>query len=79
MIPRDQYAALVFTVGKMEGGFARSLPQRFGFVPSVGAVVMLSVTPTLLSPYYRGRLIPGFGIFLNLRPPAHSMAVSSLK
>lgn len=47
----DQYAALVFPVGKMEGGFARSLPQRFGFVPSVGGVVMLSVTPTLLSPY----------------------------
>ena len=73
----DQYATLVFTVGKVEAGYLREMRQWHGFVPGVGGMAMLSITPPLLAPYYGGRLVPGFGVFLNLRPSVHSMSPSS--
>jgi len=69
----DQYAALVFTVGKLEVGYTRRLGQPHGVVVSVGGVGMVSLVPPLLGPYYGGRVRPGFGVFLNLRPPGHAM------
>ena len=69
----DQYAALVFTVGKLQLGYARRLVQRHSVVVSTGGVMMVSLVPPLLAPYYGGRVTPGFGIFLNLRPQAHPM------
>jgi hypothetical protein len=69
----DQYAALLFTVGKLEAGYTRRLGQRHGLVGSVGGMGMVSLVPPLLAPYYGGRVTPGFGVFLHLRPQAHMM------
>jgi hypothetical protein len=72
----DQFATLVFTVGKAETGYLREIREWHGLALRVGGVGMLSVVPPLLAPYYGGRVIPGFGVFVNLRPPAHSMPPS---
>jgi hypothetical protein len=70
----DQYAALVFTVEKLEFGYTRWLAERQSLVIGIGAAGTVSVVPPLLAPYYGGRVIPGLGVFLNLRPPGHTMA-----
>jgi len=69
----EQYPALVFTVGKLEFGYTRRLAQRQGVVVTIGGAGMLSVVARLLAPYYGGRVTPGLGVFLNLRPPRHAL------
>jgi hypothetical protein len=69
----EQYAALVFTVEKLEFGYTRQLAQRQRVVVTIGGVGMVSLVAPLLAPYYGGRVTPGWGVVLNLRPPAHTM------
>jgi hypothetical protein len=57
----------VFTVGRIQGGYARYFAPRAGLQPGVGVTVSASVVPDSLSPRYGGRVTPGFGVFLTLR------------
>jgi hypothetical protein len=61
----------VFTVGKLQLGYTRYLAPRRGLQVGVGGSVSASVVPELLAPRYGGRVAPGVGFFLTLRPIAH--------
>jgi hypothetical protein len=61
----------VFTVGKIEAGYTRHLKPWNGLLPGVGAMAMASVVPPLLAPRYGGRVAPGFGVFMTVRPTGH--------
>lgn len=63
----------VFTVGKVQGGYVRALGSWRGLVPGIGATVAASVLPRALAPRYAGRVAPGAGVFLTLRPAVHRM------
>jgi hypothetical protein len=58
----------VFTVGKLQLGYTRYFAPRRGIEPGIGGLVSGSVVPEYLGPRYGGRIIPGFGVFLTLRP-----------
>jgi hypothetical protein len=58
----------VFTVGKLQLGYTRYFAPRRGVEAGIGGLVSGSAVPDYLGPRYGGRIIPGFGIFLTLRP-----------
>jgi hypothetical protein len=58
----------VFTVGKLQGGYVRLLPAWHGLVAGVGGTASASFVPAALAPRYEGRLAPGAGVFVSLRP-----------
>jgi hypothetical protein len=58
----------VFTVGRLQGGYARYFGPRMGLQPGVGITVSASMVPEPLRVRYGGRVVPGFGLFLTLRP-----------
>jgi hypothetical protein len=62
----------VFTVGKLQLGYTRYLAPRHGLQAGVGGSFSASVVPELLAPRYGGRVAPGVGVFLTLRPAAHA-------
>jgi hypothetical protein len=66
----DEYRAQVFTVGKLEAGYVRYFVRRYGLDCGLGGTLTLSALPPELAPRYAGRIAPGFGVFLNLRPAA---------
>jgi hypothetical protein len=68
-----EFATRVFTAEKVAFGYIRHLPQWRGIVPGIGGMVMTSVVPPPLAPRYGGRVSPGFGVFLSVMPPRHSM------
>lgn len=68
-----EYATSVFPVGKLQAGYVRQFRPWEGAVPGVGATVSTSLLPPELAPRYYGRIAPGFGIFLTLRPRRHTM------
>jgi YHS domain-containing protein len=57
-----------FTVGKLQGGYTRYLSAVRGFKPGVGVVVSLGLVPESLKTVYGGRINPGAGVFITLRP-----------
>jgi hypothetical protein len=61
----------VFTVGKLQVGYTRYMAPRRGLQAGVGGSLSASVVPELLAPRYGGRVAPGVGVFLTLRPAAH--------
>ena len=63
----------VFTVGRVQGGYVRYLSARRGVQPGVGLSVSASLVPAALEARYGGRVVPGFGIFMTVRPAAHDM------
>lgn len=63
----------VFTVGKLAGGYTFHLRARRSLVPGIGVVASLNMLPQALAPRYAGRVAPGFGVFLSLRPTRHFM------
>ena len=63
----------VFTVAKAQLGYTRFFGARRGVQPGVGGSVSAGVVPAPLEPVYGGRVIPGFGVFLTLRPAPHGM------
>jgi hypothetical protein len=63
----------VFTVGKVQGGYARYLAPRRGVQPGFGLSVSASVVPPALAPRYAGRVAPGIGVFFTVRPAPHAM------
>jgi hypothetical protein len=58
----------VFTVGKLQLGYTRYFAPRRGVEAGIGGLVSGSAVPEYLGPRYGGRIIPGFGVFLTLRP-----------
>jgi hypothetical protein len=65
--------ATVFGVGKVQAGYVRYLNSWKGVVAGVGGTISVSIVPPALAPRYSGRLAPGFGAFLTLRPARHVM------
>lgn len=63
----------VFTVGRIQGGYVRYLSARGGLQPGIGLTASASIVPAALEARYGGRVVPGMGIFLTLRPAAHAM------
>ena len=68
-----EFGAAVFTCGKAQVGYVRHLAPRLGVVPGLGASVTMSVVPAALAPRYGGRVVPGVGVFLRVRPARHAM------
>jgi hypothetical protein len=62
----------VFTVGKLQLGYTRHFASRRGLQTGVGGTVSGGVVPVALIARYGGRVIPGFGVFLAIRPAAHA-------
>jgi hypothetical protein len=63
----------VFTVGKIQLGYAHYLPPRRGLQFGAGGSFSASLVPEALAPRYSGRVAPGIAVFLTLRPAAHRM------
>lgn len=69
----DEFGTRVFTVGKVQAGYTRSLAPWKGLVAGVGGTVALSLLPPDLAPRYSGRVAPAYGVFFRLRPAGHVM------
>ena len=63
--------ATIYTIGKIQAGYTRSLQPWNGLVLGVGGTGSVSLVPTALVPRYPRRANPGFGIFASLRPARH--------
>jgi hypothetical protein len=68
-----EYATAIFTVGKLQAGYVRELTVAGSFRAGVGGTFALSLVPPELVSRYGGRAVPGYGIFVSLRPPRHRM------
>ena len=68
-----EFGERVFAVGKLQGGYVRHLAPRGGLVPGIGGTLSASLLPTLLAPRYGGRVAPGAGVFVTIRPARHAM------
>src|SRR6188508_2411350 len=68
-----EYGAGIFSVAKMQGGYARQFKPWKGLTAGVGGSVSLSLVPPELAPRYGGRVAPGFAVFASVRPPRHGM------
>ncbi|MEQ1760089.1 MAG: hypothetical protein ABL986_17365 [Vicinamibacterales bacterium] len=66
-----EYITEVFTVAKLEVGYVRHARAWHGLLPGIGGVLMGSLVPAPLAPRYGGRVAPGFGVFLTVRPVEH--------
>jgi hypothetical protein len=68
-----EFITRVFTVGKLQAGYELTLPAWRGLVPGIGGTVSASLVPQELAVRYEGRVAPGFGVFVSLRPSRHFM------
>lgn len=68
-----EYGSSVFPVGKLEAGYVRHLKAWHAMTPGIGGVVSANFLPQELAPRYSGRVAPGFGVFLTIRPARHVM------
>jgi hypothetical protein len=62
-----------FTVGKLQGGYTRSLETWRGLKLGVGAGLSVGFVPADLRSVYGSRLNVGFAVFTTFRPAAHPM------
>jgi hypothetical protein len=63
----------VFTVGKLQLGYAHYLPPSRGLQLGVGGSIAASIVPSALAPRYGGSVAPGVAVFLTVRPASHAM------
>ena len=63
----------IFTVGKIQLGYAYYLHPARGLQLGMGGSVAGSLVPEALAPRYGGRVAPGVAVFLTIRPAAHAM------
>ncbi len=68
-----EYGAAIFTLAKLQAGYARQFNARRGITPGIGGSVSFSIVPPELSSRYGGRVAPGFAVFATIRPPRHGM------
>jgi len=64
----------IFGVAKLQGGYTYDFPAWKGLTPGVGVSASASFVPGNLESIYGGRVTPGFGVFLTLRPATARMA-----
>lgn len=69
LTPADE----VFTLSKIQAGYTRYLSARDGLTPGVGVTASAAVAPAVLAPIYGGRVNVGVGVYLTIRPAAHTM------
>ena len=62
-----EFGAQVYAFGKLQAGYLRSV-SRYGVTAGLGATVFASLVPEAFVPHYGGRVAPGVGVYLNLRP-----------
>jgi hypothetical protein len=67
----------VFVVAKVQAGYVRHFNAWKGVVPGIGGTISVSIVPPGLAARYSGRLAPGFGAFVSLRPAPHLMPAHS--
>ena len=63
----------VFTVGKVQVGYAYYLRPAGGLQVGMGGSVAGSLVSSALAPRYGGRVAPGVAVFLTVRPASHAM------
>lgn len=68
-----EFGSAVFTVAKLEAGYVRHLGRWRQLTHGVGGMVSANLVPEALASRYGGRVAPGLAIFVNVRPPRHSM------
>jgi YHS domain-containing protein len=66
-----------FTLSKIQGGYTRYITAAPGWKAGLGTVVSASIVPGDLSSAYGGRVNPGIGVFLTLRPAAMATATTT--
>ena len=64
--------ATIFTLTKAQAGYAFDFKPWRGVVAGVGGEASLSFVPSAFATRYEGRVAPGFGVFVNVRPMSHS-------
>jgi hypothetical protein len=65
--------ATIFGLAKLQGGYARHVTVFKSVSIGVGVSASVGIVPTALAPRYSGRVAPGFGLFVNVRPARHVM------
>jgi hypothetical protein len=65
--------ARVFRVAKIQAGYVWDFNAWTGIVAGIGGTASLSIVPSALAPRYSGRVAPGFGLFVTVRPARHVM------
>jgi hypothetical protein len=70
-----EYIMDVFAIGKLQGGYVRHLKPWKGLQTGIGATGSASLLPPELAPHYNGRVAPGFGVFVTVRPARHVLSV----
>jgi hypothetical protein len=63
--------AEIFVVSKLQAGYAYYVGPWKGMALGIGATGSLSFVPEFLASRYEGRVAPGMGVFLNVRPGRH--------
>lgn len=67
----------VFEVGKLQGGYTRYITVGHGLKAGLGATLSAGIVPGELRAVYGGRVTPGVGVFLTVRPAAMVMAAGT--
>jgi hypothetical protein len=62
----------IFTLTKMQAGYTFGVASWKGLVVGAGGTASISVVPAALETRYEGRIAPGFGVFVSVRPPRHA-------
>jgi hypothetical protein len=68
-----EFSNSIFTIGKLQGGYVRQFRPWRGMVAGIGGTISASFVPPQLASRYNGRVAPGFGLFLSVRPSRHVM------
>jgi hypothetical protein len=68
-----EFPTAIFTVAKLQIGYARTFGTWKGLSPGIGGTASISIVPPELASRYEGRVAPGFGVFFVVRPARHVM------
>jgi hypothetical protein len=64
----------IFMLAKAQVGYAIDVTSWRGIVVGAGGTASMSVVPEALATRYEGRIAPGFGVFVTVRPPRHGVS-----
>ena len=68
-----EFERSIFTLAKLQAGYVRELKPWRGLKVGFGGTASMSIVPQDLASRYDGRVAPGFGVFVSLRPARHVM------
>ena len=63
-----EFEATIFTLGKVQAGYVWQFKPWKGIESGIGGTVSASIVPGELASRYEGRVAPGFGVFVTVRP-----------